>query len=100
MQLWSRPVVAKRRFCLVLVKPTHYCDDGYPIQWIRSAVPSNSLACLAGIVQHFADQNVLGPDVEIDIHIFDEANTRIRPARVRSSRVRRVDRVAAGSTPQ
>jgi hypothetical protein len=85
-------VVAKRRLCLVLVKPTHYCDDGYPIQWIRSAVPSNSLACLAGIAQHFADQDVLGPDVEIEIHTLDEANTRIRPARL----ARRIKQVGAG----
>ena len=29
----------RKRFCLVLVKPTHYCDDGYPITWYRSAIP-------------------------------------------------------------
>ena len=72
----------KRRFCLVLVKPTHYCDDGYPIQWFRSAIPSNSLACIYGIAQDFAEQNVLGDDVDIEIHAFDEANTRIRPERI------------------
>jgi hypothetical protein len=33
---------------LVLIKPTHYDDDGYPIQWLRSAIPSNTLACLNG----------------------------------------------------
>jgi hypothetical protein len=74
--------VSKRRFALVLVKPTHYCDDGYPIQWLRSAIPSNSLACIYGIAQDFADQKILGEDVEIDIHAFDEANTRIRPERL------------------
>ena len=73
---------SKRRFALVLVKPTHYCDDGYAIQWLRSAIPSNSLACVYGIAQDFADQKVLGEDVEIDIHAFDEANTRIRPERI------------------
>ena len=31
---------SKRRFCLVMFKPTHYCDDGYPIQFLRSAIPS------------------------------------------------------------
>jgi hypothetical protein len=72
----------KRRFCLVLVKPTHYCDDGYPIQWYRSAIPSNSLACMYGIAQDFAEQSVLGDDIEIEIHAFDEANTRIRPERL------------------
>jgi hypothetical protein len=73
---------ARRRFCLVLVKPTHYCDAGYPIVWVRSAIPSNSLACLYGIAQHFADQQVLGEDVDIEIHALDEANTRIRPDRI------------------
>ena len=38
-----------RRFCLVLVKPSHYDDDGYVIQWFRSAIPSNSLAALYGL---------------------------------------------------
>ncbi len=35
-----------RRFALLLVKPSHYDDDGYVIQWFRSAIPSNSLAAL------------------------------------------------------
>jgi hypothetical protein len=73
---------AKRQFCLVLVKPTHYCDDGYPIRWFRSTIPSNSLACLYGIASECGDRDVLGPDVAIDIHAFDEANTRIRPSRI------------------
>ena len=33
-------------FHFVMIKPTHYDDDGYPIQWLRSAIPSNTLACL------------------------------------------------------
>ena len=37
---------AKRRFQLVLIKPSHYDDDGYVIQWMRSSIPSNSLACV------------------------------------------------------
>ena len=73
---------SKRRFCLVLVKPTHYCDDGYPIQWWRSAIPSNSLASIYGIVQECAERKVLGDDVEIEVHALDEANTRIRPDRI------------------
>jgi radical SAM superfamily enzyme YgiQ (UPF0313 family) len=72
----------RKRFCLVLVKPTHYCDDGYPIRWFRSNIPSNSLACVSGIVAEFAARDVLGPDVEIDVHSFDEANTRINPGKL------------------
>jgi hypothetical protein len=28
--------MAKRRFTIVLIKPSHYDDDGYMIQWRRS----------------------------------------------------------------
>jgi hypothetical protein len=73
---------SRKRFCLVLVKPTHYCDAGYPIRWFRSAIPSNSLACIYGIAQDCADRGVLGDDVDIEIHALDEANTRIRPERI------------------
>jgi hypothetical protein len=73
---------SRKRFCLVLVKPTHYCDDGYPIRWFRSAIPSNSLACIYGIAQDCAERGVLGDDVDIDIHALDEANSRIRPERI------------------
>ena len=75
-------VAQKRRFCLVLVKPTHYCDDGYPIRWFRSTIPSNSLASIYGIAEEAAGRGVLGDDFEIEIHALDEANTRIRPQRI------------------
>ena len=73
---------AKRRFCLLLVKPSHYDEDGYVIQWMRSPVPSNSLAALYGLAKDCAERRVLGDDVDIEIHVFDEINTRIRPDRL------------------
>ena len=76
--------VARRRFCLVLVKPSHYDDDGYVIQWFRSAIPSNSLAALYGVAGDCVRRRVLGDDVTLDIHAFDETNTRIRPERLAS----------------
>jgi len=72
----------RRRFCLVLVKPSHYDEDGYVIQWLRSPIPSNSLASLYGLAKDCGERTVLGTDVELDIHAFDETNTRIRPARL------------------
>jgi Radical SAM superfamily len=71
-----------RQFALVLVKPSHYDDDGYVIQWLRSAIPSNSLAALYGLAQDCAARRVLGNDVALDIHAFDETNTRIRADRL------------------
>jgi radical SAM superfamily enzyme YgiQ (UPF0313 family) len=72
----------RRRFCLVLVKPSHYDDDGYVIQWMRSPIPSNSLAALYGIAQDCNERAVLGDDVDIDVHALDETNTRVRPQRL------------------
>jgi len=72
----------RRRFCLVLVKPSHYDDDGYVIQWFRSPIPSNSLASLFGLAKDCAERRILGDDVDIEIHAFDETNTRIRPNRL------------------
>ncbi len=65
----------KKRFVLVLIKPSHYDDDGYVIQWFRSAIPANSLACLYGLALECAAENVLGPETEIVTHAFDETNT-------------------------
>jgi radical SAM superfamily enzyme YgiQ (UPF0313 family) len=73
---------AAREFCLVLVKPSHYDDDGYVIQWLRSAIPSNSLAALYGLARDCAERQVLGADVNLTIHAFDETNTRIRPEKL------------------
>lgn len=82
MQASKQAITGKRRFCLVLIKPTHYCDDGYPIRWFRSLVPSNSLACLYGIAQDCSVREVLGDDIEIEIDALDESNTRIRPKKI------------------
>jgi len=80
------------RFCLVLVKPSHYDEDGYVIQWLRSPIPSNSLASLYGLAKDCGERAVLGADVELDIHAFDETNTRIKPARL----ARMIERAGAG----
>lgn len=70
-------VMPKRRFQLVLIKPSHYGDDGYVIRWWRSMIPSNSLAGIYGIAVDSAARGALGPDVEIDIEAIDEFNTHI-----------------------
>jgi hypothetical protein len=69
--------VVQRRFQLVLIKPSHYHDDGYVIRWWRALIPSNSLAAIYGLALDCAHRNVLGPDTEIDIDLMDETNTRV-----------------------
>ena len=68
-----------RRFQLILIKPSHYDHDGYVVQWWRSSIPSNSLACVYELADDTARRQVLGFDVAIDITAMDETNTRIRP---------------------
>jgi hypothetical protein len=73
-----KPLVPlNRRFQLVLIKPSHYDDQGYVIRWWRAMIPSNSLAAVYGIAADCAERQVLGPDIDIDIEVLDETNTRI-----------------------
>src|SRR5712675_1530171 len=73
---------ASKRFSLVLIKPSHYDDDGYVIQWLRSAIPSNTLAVMNGLALDCKERRVLGEAVEIEISAIDETNTRFRPERL------------------
>jgi radical SAM superfamily enzyme YgiQ (UPF0313 family) len=66
-----------RRFQLILIKPSHYDDDGYVIRWWRAVTPSNSLAAVYGIAADSARRQALGPDTAIDIEPIDETNTRV-----------------------
>ena len=77
--------VGRQLFHLVMIKPSHYDDNGYPIQWLRSAIPSNTLACLNGLAEDARARHVLGPDVEICLHTYDETNRRVRPDRIIST---------------
>ncbi len=70
------------RFHFVMIKPTHYDDDGYPIQWLRSAIPSNTLACLNALAEDARRREVLGSGVDIRLHTYDETNRRVRPDRI------------------
>jgi len=81
-----------KTFALALVKPSHYDDDGYVIQWFRSAIPSNSLAALYGLARDCATRRVLGDDVELRIEAIDETNTRVRPEQL----IRMIRRAGAG----
>jgi hypothetical protein len=85
-------VLAKRVFRVVLIKPSHYDQDGYVIQWRRSTLPSNSLASVYGLVEECARDRVLGPDVDIEVEACDECNTVVDIAGV----ARRIKAAGAG----
>ena len=67
-----------KSFRLVLIKPSHYDNDGYVIRWWRGGLPSNSLACLYGIALECRGRQVLGADFDIDIEAIDETNWKVR----------------------
>ena len=68
-----------KRFQLILIKPSHYDADGYVVQWLRSTMPSNSLAAVYSLARGAADRQVLGSDLPMDVTAIDETNTRVRP---------------------
>ncbi len=74
-----------KTFQLVLVKPSHYDDDGYVIQWLRSAIPSNTMAAIYGLALDCQARQVLGDDVEIRVSAYDETNTRIDARKIARS---------------
>jgi radical SAM superfamily enzyme YgiQ (UPF0313 family) len=73
---------APKTFHFIMIKPSHYDDEGYVIQWWRSSIPSNTLAVLYGLAADCARRKVLGEDVDIRLSAQDETNTRIHVERL------------------
>lgn len=63
---------ATKTFHVILIKPSKYDDDGYVVRWWRGIAPSNTLACLNALTAKAAEDQVLGPDVRIEIRVLDE----------------------------
>jgi hypothetical protein len=76
------PGVRMTEFDFIMIKPSHYDDDGYPIVWWRTLIPSNSLAAVNGIARDCVERQVLGPDVRINLVTIDETNTHVVPDRI------------------
>ena len=66
-------------FDFIMIKPSHYDDDGYPIVWWRTILPSNSLAALNGLARDADRRQVLGPDVAFNLVPIDECNQHVVP---------------------
>lgn len=84
-----------KRFAVLLIKPSHYDDDGYVIQWLRAPIPSNSLASVYGLIRDCEDRKVLGEDVEIDIDVIDETNTKVEVKKL-AKQLKQADRCFVG----
>lgn len=62
---------------LYLIKPSQYDDDGYVVRHWRGVLPSNTLACLAGLTEDVVRQNRLGDAWNVKVHLFDETVDKI-----------------------
>lgn len=65
------------KFHIEIIKPSHYDNDGYVLQWWKAWIPSNSMACLYAIAQDSADRKVLGEDVDVVVNAYDEMTMRL-----------------------
>ena len=83
-------------FDFIMIKPSHYDDDGYPIVWWRTLIPSNSLASLNGLAEDAAARQLLGPGVRINLVTIDETNSHVVPARIARDVRRRGARALVG----
>jgi radical SAM superfamily enzyme YgiQ (UPF0313 family) len=82
----------RRQFRIILIKPSHYDDNGYVIQWWRSIIPSNSLAAVYALFADCAATQALGPDTDIEIEAYDEGNVVIDVKRA----IKRIRQANAG----
>ena len=73
---------APTRFHVELIKPSHYDDDGYVVRHWRGVLPSNTLACLAGLTEDVISKKLLGKSLQIKIHLLDESVERIPLKRI------------------
>ena len=62
---------------LYLIKPSQYDDDGYVVRHWRGVLPSNTLACLAGLTEEVVKQNRLGDSWNVKVHLYDETVDKI-----------------------
>ena len=74
--------MSRKIFHFVMIKPSHYDDDGYVIQFFRSAMPSNTLGTLYGLAVDCRQRQVLGREVELRFHAVDETNKRVRVKKI------------------
>jgi radical SAM superfamily enzyme YgiQ (UPF0313 family) len=78
----ARQTNGRQPFFVEIIKPSHYDDEGYVIQWLRAFIPSNSLACLYSLADSAAKRNVLGDRIDVRINAYDESNTVIPVAKI------------------
>ena len=71
-----------KRLNLYLIKPSQYDDDGYVVRHWRGVLPSNTLACLAGLTEDLIQRKRLGDSWDDRVHLLDETVDKIPVKRI------------------
>ncbi|MGB6431169.1 MAG: radical SAM protein [Candidatus Acidiferrales bacterium] len=71
-----------KKLNLYLIKPSNYDDDGYVVRHWRGVLPSNTLACLAGLTEEVLEQKRLGESLDVKVHLLDEVVDHIPVKRI------------------
>lgn len=99
----SREASPVSKVQLYLIKPSQYDEDGYVVRHWRGVLPSNTLACLAGLTEDLIAQKRLG-EITVNIHVLDETVERIPVKRIcgsqRAARVKSIVCLAGVQTNQ
>ncbi|OGJ64563.1 hypothetical protein A3E47_03065 [Candidatus Peribacteria bacterium RIFCSPHIGHO2_12_FULL_54_10] len=59
------------RIVVVLMKPTHYDEDGFPYRFLRGVLPSNSLAVMYALTRDALDR-ILPAHIAREIHVLED----------------------------
>ncbi|MGC1657444.1 MAG: radical SAM protein [Candidatus Acidiferrales bacterium] len=71
-----------KKLHLYLIRPTQYDDEGYVVRHWHGVLPSNTLACLAGLTEDVVAQKRLGESVQVKVHVLDETVDHIPVKRI------------------
>lgn len=84
------------RLTVVLIKPSKYDDDGYVIRYRKGFLPSNTLACLAGLTEDVRRRRILGDSVTITIQLYDDTVQTIPLKKIARGATRRGNKTIVG----
>jgi radical SAM superfamily enzyme YgiQ (UPF0313 family) len=71
-----------KKLNLFLIKPSQYDDDGYVVRHWRGVLPSNTLACLAGLTEDVMARKLLGESLQLKVRLIDETVEKIPMKRI------------------
>ncbi len=75
-----RDALAPKSLGILLLKPSHYDDDGYVIQWWRSFMFSNTLSVVDSLLKDAADQRAATTGLRLETRLIDEMTEIVKPA--------------------